>query len=133
MRPEAEPWWRQSQADMAVARGLIYPDRYFAVAWFVHQAIEKGLKALFIELYGRQAARTHDLLLLSEALTLPPNVMAQIPAIDLAFDLTRYPDIATLVAPVDRVTEATALRLLRAAEEVMAWLEAQLASNSIQQ
>jgi hypothetical protein len=70
---------------------------------------------------------------LSSTLALPDDLQVHIPQIDLAFDLVRYPDIATQVAPVDGVTEATALRLLRAAEEIMAWLEAQLPSNLTRQ
>jgi HEPN domain-containing protein len=132
-RPETEPWWRQSQADMAVARELIHPDRYFASAWFVHQAVEKGLKALFIERHDRQAARKHDLLFLAMVIALPPTLMVHIQTIDPAFELARYPDIDTLVAPVDAVTESIAVRVLEAAEEIMTWLEAQLLSNSIQQ
>ena len=119
MRPETAPWWRQPQAEMTVARDLVEPDCYFASAWFAHQVVEKGLKALFIERHQSQAARTHDLVYLGTTLVLPPEVVAHIPAIDRAFDLTRYSDLATLVAPVDRVTEATALNLLQAAEEVM--------------
>lgn len=126
MRPEAEPWWRQSQADFAVARLFVQPEGYYASAWFAHQAVEKGLKALFIERHQTQAARTHDLVYLSMALAVPAGIIAHIPTIDRAFDLTRYPDLVTLVAPVDRVTEATALNILQAAEEVMTWLEAQL-------
>ena len=133
MRPEAEPWWRQSRTDMAVARELIRPDRYFASAWFGHQAIEKGLKALFIERHGRQAARSHDLSLLARVVTVPSTQMVHTETVDPAFGLARYPDIDTLVAPVDAVTEPIAVRLLQAAEEIMTWLEMQLASNSTQQ
>ena len=126
MRPETEPWWRQSQADMAVARQLIQPESYYASAWFAHQAVEKGLKALYIERHQVQAARTHDLVYLSSALTLPSKFVVHIPTIDRAFELTRYPDLVTLVAPIDGVNEATALNIFQSAEEVMTWLEAQL-------
>ncbi|MDQ3548636.1 MAG: HEPN domain-containing protein [Chloroflexota bacterium] len=133
MRRETEPWWRQSQADMAIARDLIHPRCYYASAWYVHQAVEKGLKALHIERYDRWATYTQDLLYLGTVLALSPDLMVHIQVIDPAFKFTRYPDTIMLIAPVDGVTEATALKHLRAAEEVLTWLEAQLLSNSIQQ
>lgn len=111
---------------MAVARRLVQPEGYYASAWFVHQAVEKGLKALYIERHQAQATRSHDLVYLSTTLVVPPEIIVHTPMIDRAFDLTRYPDLVTLVAPVDGVTETTALNLLQAAEEVMTWLEAQL-------
>lgn len=126
MRPDAEPWWRQSQADLAVAKRLTQPDCYYAAAWFAHQAIEKGLKAVHIEQHGVQAARTHDLVHLSSAVSLPVGILAHIPTIDRAFEVTRYPNLATLVAPVDDMTGAIAQSILDAAEEVMTWLKAQL-------
>lgn len=126
MRPEAEPWWQQVQADLAVARQLVQSSSYFASAWFAHQAVEKGLKALFFEQYRRPAAYTHDLLYLGSILALPTQQMTHIQVIDPAFKFARYPNTITLVAPVDGVSQPTASRLLQAAEEIMTWLEAQL-------
>lgn len=74
MRPETEPWWRQSRADMATGRVLVESESYYASAWFAHQAAEKGLKALFTERHGRQAARTHDLMLLATVLAVAASV-----------------------------------------------------------
>ena len=126
MRPEAEPWWRQAQADLAVARELVQPSRYFASTWFAHQAVEKGLKALFMEQYRRPAAYTHDLLYLGSILALPTQQMTYLHVIDPAFKFARYPNTITLVPPVDGLSQSTAERLLQAAEEIMTWLEAQL-------
>ena len=133
MRPETEPWWRQSQADLAIARKLIQPESYLASAWFTHQAIEKGLKALFIERHGRQAARTHDLPFLARIIALPASLMVHVKTVDPAFELARYPDIDMHIAPVDAVSETMAIRTLEATGEIMTWLETQLQSNSIQQ
>jgi len=59
--------------------------------------------------------------------------MVHIQTIDPAFELARCPDIDTLIAPVDAVTESMAVRLLQAVEEIMTWLEAQLSSNLTRQ
>ena len=59
-------------------------------------------------------------------LALPQTQMMQMAVVDPAFKFTRYPDIIGGVAPVDMVTEAIAVRLLEAAEEIMIWLGTQL-------
>lgn len=132
MRPETEPWWRQARADMAITAKCVEPGHFFASTWFAHQAVEKGLKALFIERHGRLAARTHDLVLLAKVVALPSTLMTHIETVDPAFELARYPDVDTLIAPVDMVTESIAVRVLQAAEEIMTWLEAQLSPTSTQ-
>ena len=49
MRTEAEPWWRQAQADIETGLQTFQSGRYYAASWFAQQAVEKGLKALYIE------------------------------------------------------------------------------------
>jgi HEPN domain-containing protein len=49
MRSEAEPWWRQAKADLETGRQMLVASTYYAASWFAQQAVEKGLKALFIE------------------------------------------------------------------------------------
>lgn len=132
MRPQSEPWWRQSQADLERAKRSFEPDGYYASVWFVQQAIEKGLKALFVERHGALPARTHDVELLGMVLAVPASVLVHLATINPTFIRTRYPDMGTLVAPVDSISEADASEQLEAAEEVMAWLEAQLFPKSIQ-
>jgi HEPN domain-containing protein len=58
MRPEAEPWWRQAQADLETARITLDAGRDYAASWFAQQAVEKGLKALYIDQQGTLAPRT---------------------------------------------------------------------------
>jgi HEPN domain-containing protein len=72
-------------------------------------------------------------LILAAVVGLPSTLIVHVQTIDPTFELARYPDIDALVAPVDAVTESIAVRVLEAAEEIMAWLEAQIQSSSIQQ
>jgi HEPN domain-containing protein len=133
VRPETEPWWRQSQVEIESARQLAsQPERYFLSVWLVQHAVEKGLKALFLERSGVLPARTHDIELLGSILNVPAHVKPYLVVINPTFNLTRYPDMGTLVAPVDGVTDTDASEQLKAAEEVMLWIEAQLFPTSIQ-
>lgn len=54
---DVEPWWRQAQADLETARVTASAGRHYAASWFAQQAVEKGLKALYIEQRGALAPR----------------------------------------------------------------------------
>ncbi|MGH2411350.1 MAG: HEPN domain-containing protein [Chloroflexota bacterium] len=58
------------------------------------QAVEKGLKALYIEQQGRLAPRTHDLEYLGQEIHAAATLAADLMILNPAFDLVRYPDPA---------------------------------------
>jgi HEPN domain-containing protein len=132
MRPETAPWWRQAQADMLQAKRSLQPGGYYASVWFVQQAVEKGLKALIIEQRGTLPERTHDIERLGTTLSVPTNIQNQLATINPVFNRVRYPDLGTLIAPVDSISDVDASEQLEAAEEVMAWLAPQLDPTSTQ-
>lgn len=126
MRPEAEPWWRQAQADLETARVTLAAGRDYAASWFAQQAVEKGLKALYIEQQGTLAPRTHDLEYLGREVGAGATAAADLMMLNPAFDLVRYPDPASGRAPVDEVSSALAGQHLAAAERAVVWIDAQL-------
>lgn len=126
MRPEVEPWWRQADADLETARQTLIGDRYYAASWFAQQAVEKGLKALYLQLHGVQPPRTHDLEYLGRQLQLPAAIANDLTILNPAFDLTRYPDSVGTTAPVDAVSKLLASTHVDAAERVIQWLDQQL-------
>lgn len=126
MRAEAEPWWRQAQADLETGRQTLGGGRYYAASWFAQQAVEKGLKALYIEQHGRLAPRTHDLEYLGAQTQAAASVGADLKLLNPVFDLVRYPESTSTRAPVEAVTEALAARHFAAAEKVMTWIEPRL-------
>ncbi len=126
MRPDAEPWWRQAEADLEAARDLVAPGHYFAVSWFAQQATEKALKALYVEQRAHLSPRTHDVEFLGSELGVPAAYAPDLKRLSDAFDLVRYPDPAIGRAPVDEVNMATAAADLAAAERVVLWVRQQL-------
>lgn len=122
MRREAEPWWRQAEADFEAARELARSGRHFAVCWFCHQAVEKGLKALYFEIMGREAPYTHDVEHLGNRVGIPPNLAIPLMALNPLGAAARYPDHASHMAPVDRLRAAHRQAALGAAEQVIRWL-----------
>jgi HEPN domain-containing protein len=126
MRSDTEPWWRQARADLETAEAILQARRYYAVSWFAQQAVEKGLKALYIEQRGALAPRTHDLRFLASAVSIPVSFAPDVALVDLAFEATRYPDPQQGIAPVDVVTEERATQQLVAARRIFPWLAHEL-------
>lgn len=126
MRAETEPWWRQAQADLETAEFVLHGKRFYAASWFVQQAVEKGLKALYIEKNAVLAPRTHDLRYLGREVSAPPALEADMAALNPTFDLTRYPDPLEGAAPVDLVTEERASSHVQAARRIFQWLDQEL-------
>lgn len=126
MRAEVVPWWRQAQADLAVARVTAAAGQHYATSWFAQQAVEKGLKALFMEQQGQLPRRTHDLDYLARQVRAPAAIATDVALVNPAFDIVRYPDPSGNSAPVDTVTAALATQHLDAAERILIWLGAQL-------
>ena len=74
MRAEVVPWWRQAQADLATARVTALAGRHYATSWFAQQAVEKGLKAIFIEQRANyRAGRTISIIWREKCMLLPPS------------------------------------------------------------
>jgi HEPN domain-containing protein len=121
MGPQAEPWWRQAEADLRTAEVSWQAGLYYAVSWFAQQAAEKGLKALYVEQHQRVPPYTHDLKLLAGLVTAPPSVETDIIALVPAFDMARYPD-AMGRAPVDAVTAGDASTHLAIAQRTLQWI-----------
>jgi HEPN domain-containing protein len=127
MRPETETWWRQAEWNLQRAQREMRQGPYYdGVAEQAQQAAEKGLKALYIELHGALAPRTHDLRIVGTQVSAPAQVMADISILNPAFDLARYPDPTTNTAPMDNIDTTEAAEYLAAAERIMAWIGTQL-------
>jgi HEPN domain-containing protein len=99
---------------------------YDGVAEQAQQAAEKGLKALYIEQRGVLPPRTHDLARLGVDVGVPANVAVDIGVLNPVFDLARYPDPVTNLAPMDIIDAPRAAGYLAAAERIMAWIGTQL-------
>ena len=126
MRAETQPWWRQAEADLETAWVNWQHGRFYAASWFVQQAVEKGLKALYMERTGALAARTHDLTYLAAEVSTPPLLDADLTLINPTFDLVRYPGPGGGIAPVDLITEQRAAEHVEAARRVFSWLSQEL-------
>lgn len=120
MRSEVAPWWRQAEADLDTARVTPAASKFYAASWFAQQAVEKALKALYMERNGVLAPRTHDLNFLARQLGVPSAEARDVALINPMFDQVRYPDPVSLAAPVDSISPALATQHVTSAERILA-------------
>ena len=100
--------------------------RFYVVFWPCQQAVEKALKALYIDRQvGRVPPRIHDLVYLGARVGAPPSINTDLIVLLPTFDLARYPGPAG-VAPVDAIGQQDAGGHLAAAERIAAWIASQL-------
>ena len=127
MRPEAEMWWQQAQAELAAARDLLRDGHFSSCAFFAQQATEKALKALWLVRHRSLPPKTHDLTTLGEGLSAPERLGRKLRELNPLFATARYPDAANGV-PARMFDRAIAEERLRDAEEVIDWCRGELAS-----
>ena len=127
MRPAAEPWWRQVQADLDSAEVLLQGGRSYAASWYARQAAELGVKALYIEqrAVGAAPPRTHDLQFLGRAVGAPAAVQLDLSILGPVFGVARYPDAAAR-PPIDMIGRTDSIAHVDAARSVLAWIGLQL-------
>src|SRR3989344_3997894 len=94
MGPEANRWFRQAFADHKAATDNVRLGNFYLVAQLCQQAVEKALKGFFIHKKGRMPPRTHSLRILAGRLGVPSQFSGILSALEPAYMLTRYPDVA---------------------------------------
>ncbi len=120
MREEAKAWWNQGEHDLNAARRLFEAEIFFACAFLCHQAVEKWLKAVYIELRRELPPKTHNLVELGKLLEVPEPVMHELRLLNPEYVASRYPDAANGI-PADNYDGPKAERLLAGAERVREW------------
>ncbi len=121
-------YWKQGGLeDLASAEEIItHTRRYAAGLFFLHLALEKILKALYVEKHGTYAPLTHNLLSLVSKCGLPTDSQQEtaLAAIN-EFNLeTRYPD--DRAAFISRATSAFANESLAKAKDLFQWISQHL-------
>lgn len=128
MRPEALAWWEEAEAELEGARHLLASRDYHLCAFLCQQAVEKGLKALWIYRLKEMPPKTHDLTDLASRLEAPVRLGRAFRELNPLFATTRYPDAANGV-PSRMFDQEIAQARIQDAEEVMAWCRNELGQS----
>ena len=125
MREEAHNWYEQAKRDLSTADYLLEGERLDAASFYYQQAVEKGLKALYISARKASPDPTHSLVKLARELGMPAERIAYLRRLTAEYYLSRYPDAVGGI-PFDSYeaegVEETAVN----AHEVMQWVEQQI-------
>lgn len=127
MTPEeqAQSWVTQGDHDLNLARIAYANDSYEWASAIARQAAEKFLKALYIVRFQATPSRTHDLVMLANALGAPPELAAIGRPLTEGYLRARYPDIAGGI-PHEVFDAATAQERITQAEQIRKWVIQQL-------
>jgi HEPN domain-containing protein len=104
MREEIRWWLEQSKADLRAAKNSFTSKDFHTSVFSVHQAIEKTLKALYIQQKNSAVMKTHNLIQLGKLLNIPLPLLTFLAKLSPEYALSRYPD-ASYGVPAERYTE----------------------------
>ena len=125
MRVEAERLIKQGERDLLNARKNVEIEAYEVAAFLAEQAVEKFLKAVWIVQKAELPPHTHYLLELGKGLKMPDPLQRHLAFLNPDYTITRYPNAANGI-PYELYDRETALSKIKAAEEVIAWLQKQI-------
>lgn len=130
LQREAQRWYQQGLDDFEAAQALLAAKKFAQACFYAQQAVEKGLKAVWIrgdlDPWGHSCTRLIQ--------NLPEPIQSNFyPLLELALALdklyipTRYPDALTELTPAEAFTQAETQTALAAAQrllnQVEQWLE----------
>ncbi|MDD1701444.1 MAG: HEPN domain-containing protein [Methanoregula sp.] len=122
MTQDSVEWFRQAQYDIGTADTLVASGRYPPVLFFCHLALEKALKALWIEKFDDAPEKTHSLVFLVELLelNLPDNLVDPLLIINRLGISGRYPH--NLEEVLEQYNREQTIKILDKTKEILEWL-----------
>ncbi|HLD00723.1 MAG TPA: HEPN domain-containing protein [Candidatus Nanoarchaeia archaeon] len=120
-KEEITLWIEQSFEDFKAAQYNLKGKQFHVTALLVQQAVEKGLKALFIKKFG-EVPKVHDLVFLAKRLDLPEKLLHYCKKISPFYIETRYPDAKGFRKTTD-FTLNECKEALNNCEEILRWIK----------
>jgi HEPN domain-containing protein len=125
MRQEAQRLIKQAERDLQNARKNIGIEAYEVAAFLAEQAVEKYLKAYWMEAKKEAPPHTHSLTELGDALGIPKHLRKHLVNLTADYTTARYPDAANGV-PYEVYDRETAEGKVAAGEAILKWLREQI-------
>ncbi|MEN9626140.1 MAG: hypothetical protein RL557_468 [archaeon] len=125
MREEILNWWEQAKRDLLTAENSFTSADYYASVFWCQQAVEKGLKALYIQKNNSLPLKIHDLVELCRLVNAPDEIIMVAGKLSVAYTFSRYPGAAPSM-PDDYYTKNKAREHLKWAQEVLTWIQKQI-------
>ncbi|MDP3697490.1 MAG: HEPN domain-containing protein [Candidatus Taylorbacteria bacterium] len=124
MKEITKKWFEFAESDLKNAEILFKNKSYEGCIWHCHQALEKYMKGVLVEI-GKPIRKTHDLpsLLNDTNPDFPKDILEFVQELNAYYQPSRYPDTA-LVNPLS-YNRATANKLLKLTKTLIKWLQFQ--------
>ncbi len=100
-------WVRQAEHDLENAKKNLDIEAYDVCLILCQQAVEKILKALYIQEREEEPPRTHSLRKLIELTDMPDDALKLVSELDSYYLVLRYPDVGDIV-PYENVDKEDA-------------------------
>jgi HEPN domain-containing protein len=126
-------WLEISDYDLETARSMLESKRWLYVVFMCQQAIEKLIKALYINDFDAEPPRTHNLAFLFKKLNVakgdsdpkaPSDILKLLNVLSAHYLNNRYPDYKMNLSRA--LSEDKAGKYLKETEEVYKWLKSLL-------
>jgi len=124
MRIEVKRLIKQAERDLENARRNIGIEAYEVAAFLAEQAVEKYLKAYWMNAKKEASPFTHSLTELGDALGVPRALRKHLVSLTADYTTARYPDAANGV-PYEVYDRETAEAKVASAEAILKWLRQQ--------
>lgn len=128
MKKVISQWWKQANRDILTANNCITSGDYYASVFFSEQAIEKGLKALYIKVFENAPPRTHHIDKLALLVNAPLEIMDATYELSEDYMLSRYPDVSDEL-PFELYNEGNSKIKLVRAKEIISWAKSQMGGD----
>jgi HEPN domain-containing protein len=115
-------WLAQSERDLVTAEHCISSGDFYASAFFCQQAVEKGLKALYINRFKKLPPKIHHIDKLARLLDSPDFIVDVTYDLSEDYMLTRYPDVSDEL-PYESYSKQMAEEKITLAKKVMLWIK----------
>ncbi|MBI2111947.1 HEPN domain-containing protein [Candidatus Woesearchaeota archaeon] len=125
MRIEIKRWLEQGLEELDTAEKTIETGKWFAVAFWCQQAVEKVLKAYYLFKKKESPGTTHSLTFLGRELLLPKEHWNFLRDLTKEYYLSRYPD-ATEDVPYKLYHEKEAREYFKKSKDLILWVKSQL-------
>lgn len=125
MKEEIKKWIEQALADLNAAKKNIKINIYYLSVQCSFQAVEKGLKALFIKKFNKMPEKTHDLIKLGKQVNIPEEYFEALYELNPEWIPARYPD-AAITIPVKDYNKTSAKLHFNKAQEILKWIKKQI-------
>ncbi|MBF0360703.1 MAG: HEPN domain-containing protein [Oligoflexia bacterium] len=118
-------WFERALYDLDTARDLLKSGKYLYVAFMCHQALEKALKSVYLNLKNEMPPYIHNLPKLSELIGLKQTLSDEqtdfLQNMNIFYISSRYPDDIDDMKKM--CTNITSENQIKKTEEFLKWLE----------